>query len=316
METKLNSRDLWFVLVCVLICAISLVIGIKYFSRVFPEASIDFKITRSESTGLAEEFLKERGFDFTGHKHAAIFSHDNMAKVFLEREMGLSQANQIMGSKIKLWRWSNRWFKPLEKEEFVVHISPDGELIGFTHLLPEEREGADLGKEEAQLAAENFLTQTMGKQLDNLEFLDVKSEKRPNRTDHTFTWKEKGFDIEDATYRMEVKLAGDQISGYREFLKVPDKWKRSYQKLRSLNETASLVAGLFMILTVLGIIFIFLRKIRDRDIIWRTAVWFGLITFILVFFALMNVLPVIQFSYLTTESYGSFLISKILQTVQ
>jgi len=315
METKLNSKDLWFLLVCVLISVLSLVIGIKYFSRVFPEASIDFEITRGESVDLAKAFLTENGFDCADYRHGAIFSHDDLAKVFLEREMGLSEANKIMGTKIRLWRWSNRWFKPLQKEEFRVHISPKGELVGFDHLLPEEKEGADLGKEEAQALAENFLVQTMGKDLKDLEFLEVRSEKRPNRTDHTFTWKEKEFELKDATYRMQVDVGGDEVSGYKEFLKVPDKWKRSYQKLRSLNETASLVAGLFMILVSLGIIIVFLRRIRDKDIKWKTALWFGLICFVLVFLAMMNVLPLTQFSYQTTDSYGSFLISRILQNL-
>ena len=315
METRLNSKDLWFVLVCILISVISLVIGVRYFAKVFPEASIDFKVTRSQSAGYAEEFLKKNGFDFTDYHHAAIFSHDDMAKVFLEKEMGLSEANKIMGSKIRLWRWSNRWFKPLQKEEFKVHITPTGELVGFDHLIPEEREGADLEKEEAQVLAESFLIQTMEKDLNDLEFLDVTTEKRPHRTDHTFTWKEKGFEIKDATYRMQVKIKGDQVSGYKEFLKVPDKWKRSYQKLRSLNETASLVAGLFFVLLGVGILVVFLKRIRDKDIKWRTALWFGFIGFILVFLALMNVLPVVQFAYQTTESHGSFLISKILQNL-
>ncbi|MGB2697853.1 MAG: type II CAAX endopeptidase family protein, partial [Candidatus Zixiibacteriota bacterium] len=315
METKLKSKDLWFILVCVLISAFSLIIGIKYFSKVFPEASIDFKITRSQSVQLAEEFLKEKGFDFNDYNHAVLFTHDDLAKVFLEREMGLSEANRIMGSKIRLWRWSNRWFKPLQKEEFRVHITPIGELVGFEHLLPEEKEGADLEKEEALALAEGFLVQTMGKNLNELEFLDVVSEKRPNRTDHTFTWKEKGFDVRDATYRMQVKIKGDEVSGYKEFLKVPDKWKRSYEKLRSKNNIASLVASLLFILITLGVLFIFLKRIRNRDIKWKTALWFSLITFILVFLALMNVLPVIQFSYKTTDSYGSFLISRILQNL-
>ena len=315
METKLNSKDLWFILVCVLISVLSLIIGVKYFSKVFPEASIDFEITRSQSTELAEEFLTEKGFDWSGYSHAAVFTHDNIAKVFLEREMGLSEANQIMGSKIRLWRWSNRWFKPLQKEEFRVHVTPKGELVGFEHLLPEESEGANLEKEEAQAKAESFLIQTMGINLSNLEFLDVKTEEKPNRTDHTFTWKEKEFDIKDATYRMEVKIKGDEVSGYKEFLKVPDKWKRSYEELRSKNNIASLVASFFFILISVGILFIFLKRIRNRDIKWRTALWFGLITFILVFLALMNVLPVIQYSYNTTDSYGSFLITRILQNL-
>ncbi len=312
MQEKLISKDFRFIFICVIICAVSLLIGIKYFSKVFPEATIDFKITREESVPIAENFIKEKGLDISGYRHAVIFSHDDIAKVFLEKELGLEKAQDIMGKKVKLWRWSNRWFKPLKKEEFKVFVSPEGEIIRFEHLLPEEASGEDLLKEDAQKVAEDFLSKTMGKDLDSLEFVSASSEKRPKRTDHTFIWKEKGFDIKDATYRYKVTVLGDKIGGYKEFLKVPDKWKRSYHKLRSLNETTSQVAAFFLLLTMLALVFVFLVRVRNRDIKWKTALIFGIVAFILTFLSQLNALPLTEFAYKTTESYGSFLTKSIL----
>ncbi len=72
-----------------------------------------------------------------------------------------------------------------------------------------------------------------------LEFVDSVSEKRPARTDYSFTWKQKDVDLGDGSLRLEVEVDGDQVAGYREFVKVPEGWTRDYQKLRSRNEAAT-----------------------------------------------------------------------------
>ena len=59
------------------------------------------------------------------------------AKTFLEREAGLEKANQLMGTRVRLWRWSFRWFRPRQKEEFRADITPTGDFAGFEHELPE-----------------------------------------------------------------------------------------------------------------------------------------------------------------------------------
>ena len=312
MDEKLISKDFRFILVCVIICLISLFIGIKYFYKAFPEASIDFKVTQKGSLPLASDFLNSERLNSEGFKHKAIFTHDDVAKVFLERELGLEKANKIMGSQVKLWRWSHRWFKPLQKEEYKIDVTTRGEIAKFEHLLPEEAEGENLSKEDAQSIAEDFLVNRMEKNPDSLNFVLVSTEKRPKRTDHTFTWSQRDFNIKDATYRYEVSVYGDKIGGYKEYLKVPDEWVRSYEKLRSLNNATASVAALFLFLTILAVIIIFLNRVRNRDVTWKTAFIFGVIAFALTFLASLNSLPLTEFSYKTTESYGSFLIKNLL----
>ena len=138
MEAKLQKRDLGFIGICLLVAVVSLVIGIHYFYRAFPEASIDFRLTRDEAQTQAEIFLTKRGFDLQTYRHSAIFRYDDKAKTFLERELGLQGATATIGQPVQLWRWSNRWVRELQKEEFSVEITTSGQLVGFSHLIADD----------------------------------------------------------------------------------------------------------------------------------------------------------------------------------
>ena len=102
----------------------------------------------------------------------ARFQFDEDAKVFLERELGLERANAIMGREVKLWRWGHRWYRPLEREEVTVEVTPRGEIASFQHLLPEDGRGADLSAEAARSLAESFLVLEMRHSIVALEYLD------------------------------------------------------------------------------------------------------------------------------------------------
>ncbi len=332
---KLNSRDFRLIGVCVLVAILSLWITTKFFFRVFPEASIQFRVNRESSLPIAKDFLnglgQKRGdlaaasLDRTsvstspagleGYQHVAIFDYDENAKTFLERELGLEKANGIMGREVKLWRWRHRWFRPLQKEEFQVDISPRGEVTRFQHLVAEDATGDNLTREKAQVLAESFLRETLHRELGRLEFVEASSEKRQKRTDHLFTWKSRDFAVGDADYRLAVGIHGSDIAGYEEYLRVPEEWSRGYQKLRSLNETTATVDFIFLFLTILAMLILLTRRIRRRDVRWRVALYFGLAAFILTFLSRLNNLPLSIFNYSTTDSYGSFWVQLLLSAL-
>ena len=129
MRERLSSTDLRFILVCLSLLAGSVWFSAKFFYRAFPEASIEFAVTRDQAQGLAERFLAGQGRPLEGYRQASRFDFDDPTKTFLERELGLDEANRIMGARVRLWRWSYRWFRPLQKEEYRVDISPRGETV-------------------------------------------------------------------------------------------------------------------------------------------------------------------------------------------
>ena len=315
METKLTRKDLAFIGGCVLLAAVSLAVGVHYFYRAFPEASIDFRVTRDEAKEQAADFLAARGFDLAAYRHSAIFRYDNQTKTFLERELGLEGATQVIGDPVQLWRWSNRWVRELEKEEFQATVTTSGELVSFSHLIEEEAPGASLAEAEARRLAATFLTGELGRDLAALDFVEAQAQERPNRIDYTFSWKLRDFAVGEAHYRFYVRIQGDQIGGFGEYLKIPEAWERDYAELRSRNETTGLVAGTLLLLTVLAMLVSFFSGVRARDIRWKTAAIFGAIAAALTLLAELNNLPLTSFSYDTTDTYGSFLTGQLLNSL-
>ena len=315
METRLTRKDLAFIGGGVLVAAVSLAVGVHYFYQAFPEASIDFRVTRDEAKEQAADFIATRGFDLADYRHSAIFRYDNDTKTFLERELGLEGATQVIGDPVQLWRWSNRWVRELEKEEFQATVTTSGELVSFSHLIEEEAPGASLEEAEARHLAETFLTGELGRDLSTLDFVEAQAQERPNRIDYTFSYKLRDFAVGEAHYRFYVRLQGDQIGGFGEYLKIPEAWERDYAELRSRNETTGLVALTLLVLTILAMLVSFFSGIRARDIRWKTAAIFGAIAAVLTLLAQLNNLPLTSFNYDTTDTYGSFLTRQLLNSL-
>src|SRR3954468_1487761 len=311
MRSRLDRSDYRFLAVCLVLLAATTWFSVRNFYRAFPEASIDFRVNRAEGQALASAFLGAQHYDTTAYRQASSFSFDDDAKTFLEREAGLQQANRIMGARVRLWRWSYRWFRPLQKEEFRVDITPRGELAGFEHELPEDAARPAASADEARALAEDFLRTRMRRDPATLEFIDTSELARPHRTDRAYTWKERGFDIHDATNRVEVTLLGNEAGGYREYLKIPEQWTRDYQRIRSRNEAASTVDLVFMSGIIVGLVVVIIMRVRGHDIRWRRAATVGIVGMALSFLAHLNQMPLEEFGYPTTDSYASFMIRNL-----
>jgi membrane protease YdiL (CAAX protease family) len=315
MKERLLAADYRFILICLLLLAGTAWFSALNFQRAFPEASIDFKVDRDDARTLAANFLAGQGYKLGSFRQAAQFSYDDDAKTFLEREAGLERANQLMGGPVRLWRWSYRWFKPLTKEEFTADVTPAGTLVGFNHELAENDPRPAITAEAARAAAEDLLRTRMGRKLENLEFVEATDVARPHRVDRTFTWKQRDFSLRDATLRVEVTLLGDEVGGYREYLKVPEQWQRDYQLLRSKNEVTQTVDTAVMAVLMVCLIVVIAMRVRLHDIPWRRASLVGLAAIVLAFLAQLNEFPLHEFGYPTTDSYESFVSRQVLNAM-
>lgn len=213
-----------------------------------------------------------------------------------------------------MWRWSYRWFRPLQKEEYRVDFTTRGELAGFEHLLPEEAARPPVTADQARALAENFLRTRLHRDLADLEFVEVSEVARPKRTDRAFTWKERDFNLHDATDRLEITVLGNEVGGYREYLKIPEQWTRDYQRLRSKNEVAGVIDTAVTVVLFLGLIVVLVLHVRGQDVRWRVAAIVGLTGAALSLLSSLNEFPLEEFGYPTTDSYGSFLATRLLQS--
>jgi len=315
MPERLQRADFRFLAVCLLLLALTVWFSARYFYHAFPEASIDFRVTRDQSRTLGEQFLASQGLHVNGYRQASRFNYDDTAKTFLEREVGLEQANRLMGTRIRLWRWEWRWFRPLQKEEFRVAITTTGELAGFTHELPEAAPRPSLTSDQARALAEGFLRNVMHRDPAGLDFVEHSSVTRPARVDHTFTWKERGFEVHDATYRFEIDVLGSEVGGYHEYLKVPEAWQRSYERLRSRNVTAQTIDSGVMMLLAVCLLVVIVMRVRTHDIRWKLAAAVGCTGAVLYFLSSWNSQPLAEYGYPTTDSYASLIAQQLLRNL-
>jgi CAAX prenyl protease-like protein len=291
---------------------LGIVFAQKYFFRAFPEASVNFQVSREEALKRAQKFVTGLGENVSGYRSAVAFNVDEEAKTYLERELDLQQANQLMSSDLHVWYWEVRFFKPQQEEEFRVRVSPAGQIVDYDHKIKESDAGPSLGRDAAEAAAQNYLTSKLGMDLKGWDLLpeEANSEKKPNRLDWEFTWEKHGFRAKDAPYRLKVSVQGDRIGGSEEFLKVPEAWQRSFSRLRSGNNT---LASVFFVLyfVLLGIaVWVAIRFTKQGQTSWRGAILLGLIVSALLFLQGLNDWPHWASSYNTNQSYVSFLAIK------
>jgi membrane protease YdiL (CAAX protease family) len=315
MPTKLTSIEYRVIAIAVIVMGVSLGVGVKYFWRAFPEAAIEFRVNRDDSAPIARQFLAQRGIRLEGYRHAAVFRYDDDAKVYLERTQGLERMNGLTRGPIRLWRWSHRWFKPQQQEEFRVDVTPAGEVVGFGHEIPEAAAGANLDEASARQIAETFLREVMKRDLADLEMVEGGPEKRPARTDYSFTWKQKSVNLGDGSLRIEVDVGGDHVAGYQEFVKIPEQWSRDYQKLRARNQSAQMVAEVLWVLLSVAMLIILVRRLRDGDVPVKLSLGFGVVAAVLLFLGQLNTFSLEEFYYRTTDSYSSFITGYLRDSV-
>jgi len=312
---RLDRNDAKVLLIWILAGILGAGVAYTYFFRAFPEASVEFKVPRADALSLAKQFAAAQGAQLGGYDSSIVFDVDDAAKTYLEREVGLKQANQIMANEVHIWYWQTRFFRPLQKEEFDVRVDPGGGIVGYNHELEEATPGARLERAAAQATAEAFLRDTLHMDLSLYDFREEEANftERPARRDWSFSWERRGFRAKDAPYRLTVTLAGDSVSGYNEFLKVPEAWTRDYEHLRSSNNVLEFIALIPYAFLLGGCLYVIVSLGRRGLLEWRIGLALGIFLTVLFFIMTMNQWPLDRASYDTNTPYSSFFLSQVGQ---
>jgi Type II CAAX prenyl endopeptidase Rce1-like len=312
-DDRLTGSDKRILILWVLFGIVGIVFAHKYFFQAFPEASVDFKASRSEAQRRAKEFVTGLGENLSGYQSTIVFDVDENAKTYLERELGLQQANRLMSSELNIWYWDVRFFRPQQEEEFLVRVNPAGTIVGYDHKIPEAQAAKSFDREQALTVAQTFAQSKLGANLGQWDFLDAEanSQTRPNRVDWSFTWERKGFKAKEAPYRLEVGVQGDHIGGSQEYLQVPEAWVRSYRHLRSTNdlyEEIALVPYGFLLGAALWLGVMLWRQGKTS---WLAALKIGAVVTVLYYLMQLNEWGSVRAGYDTHLTYGSFVIQRL-----
>ncbi len=273
------------------------------YNKVLPEASVDLKLSKAQAIAKTKDL-----FDKPGYKVTATFSADDSASVYLQKTLGAERANALARDTVPVWFWRVRLFKPLTKEEFVARWSPTGRLVGFAHLFPEDAPRDTLSEAEALSVAAAFLD-SLGFDLAQWELVKSSFEDKKARRDHYFTWRSKSQKWGDAELRLDVVVAGSEVSGFKEYLKVPEAFVRSYKAERSVGGLLQSIAQLLAILMVIwGFVMFIVRARQGKNDVKLGALIGGVLALSLLVSQPL-LMPLLLERYDTSLQLSSFLAS-------
>jgi membrane protease YdiL (CAAX protease family) len=320
-ETRLErftSSDIRVLVLWILAGIFATGVAWRYFYKALPEASVDFTISRDQALELARQFAASQNAQLSGYQSSVIFAVDEDAKTYLERTVGLEQANNLMSTRVNAWYWRIRFFRPQQKEEYRLRVSPAGKVVGYEHIVEESRTGPHMEHDAAFARATQFLHNNFHTDLDTYKFLpeEANSTELPARRDWSFSWERNNFRVPDnsagATYRLTVGVQGDAVGLAIEFLKVPEAWNRDYAKLRSGNDLLETIAIIPYCL-IYGAAFWVIFELSKLGLMrWGAPVKIGLALAALWLLNSVNSWPSLRADYNTNDSYSAFFFNQLM----
>jgi hypothetical protein len=235
------------------------------YRAAFPQASLELKLSPAAIATEARQFVWQRGWRVDDFRQVTVFEPDDDTRLFLERQLGLAEANRLMSDEVVVWQWRVRWYRPPQREEVRVWLTPDGRIAGFDHTIPEDAPGAHLAREEARGIAAAHVPA-------GYRLVDEQSEEKPRRIDHVFEYERENFNIEGATYRRQLVVRGAELAASRQYLKIPEQWRREFTAARSKNLLFAQIAQAFYVPLIVVAIIVLIQGLRRRQLHYRPLV--------------------------------------------
>ena len=242
-------------------------------------ASPHYKLAAGQARASADAFLRAQGVDSSTYLHVTYpethwGGDDSLAaKYFLERRP-LSAASKLFERYRPVQFWATRYFKSLDKEEFLVTVHPEsGTPMGFNHQIPEDREGADLPPDAALRIAAAFAS-AHGVDVAAMDLKESQSEKRKARRDYTLVWEARPGDprnVDEAHYRVDIGVDGDRVCAMRSYWKIPELFERSRDRQNFISIAVWAIKILVIAAAVVFGLWILILQVRQGLVPWRRA---------------------------------------------
>jgi len=313
----MSSRTLAVLIACGLV-GVALLAGVK---REAIGDFVRFQIDAQQATGRADEDLRQIDIDPNTYHHATTvtYTFDDYANEYLRRTIGIAAANRIYREQVPSAFWTVRYFRDSQNEEFMVVLMPDGSLHSVHHTLDEKAPGANLSKEEAQARVEVFLRDGKGVNLADWNLVETHSDKKPARTDHFFEWEQKAaLDAKPgqpaaagAHIRMQLQVQGDEVSGYRIFIKIPETWRDAESRKTPLQQAQSFGVACGFGVALITVLVIFFRSLKSPDVArvpWRALGKLSILMLLAGIATYVNRAPQLLMNYTTASPLATFYI--------
>lgn len=310
----MKKPAVWIVLTVVSLAAVPF--SWRYFGRAFPIVTLDIRMDRQAALDRARQLAAADRLGPPDFRDAASFSLDETVQSFVELEGGGQAAFSALVSDplYSPYRWRVRHFKERERHEVTFSFAADGTPAGFVERLREDAPGAALAAVDARRIAETGAPDRWRVDLTSFQSVEQAQERRPGgRVDHTFVYERPDRALREGRYRLRLAVSGDRLTEVAYFIKIPEGFTRRYEHMRSANMAIGIGSSLamFVLYIVGGIAVGLFFLMRQRWVIWRQPVFWGVLVAFAQTLAEFNGWPLAWMEYDTALSTQSFVARQI-----
>lgn len=310
----MHINTTWRWIAGILSAVAAIIFTVRFFSTAMPLLNLSISMDRHQAMIKAQEYAHQYQLGPSTYLQAASFETDSHTKTFIELQAGgVAKLIEVMNHHwYELYTWHVRHVQEFNHHEVSLYFTPQGSLYNFFETLSEDTVGTNvdeaiarkIGEESAQtLCHIDFTGYTLAQH--------ARKTTPSQRIDHTFTYERTDRMLgESGLYQLTITVSGDRCTGVVHSVKVPDDFNRTYQEIRSSNNTIAWAASFFTLLILVflcigfGLILAFKAKYPAKKwcLIWGVGI---ALTQTLVF---LNQLPLLWMAYNSTVSYATFLL--------
>jgi hypothetical protein len=303
--------DTRFVVVLVAVVAlIAATTAVYLFPRSLPIVSLGQQITRDMALARADSFFRAHDLAPAKARTAVHFDGNDSLRTFVELAGGGADSLNalVRGRDVAPFRWSVRAFLPKDAREARVDFAPDGRVIGFARTLPEADRRPMIAADSGERLATSVLGTWIGERPDRWKLItsSYETQKTSGRVDRTYTFERVDRRVGGAGIRADVVIRGDLPSRVRQYVDIPESFRRRYGEMRSANELIALIASLGALAIAIAGVVTLSRGSKTSGLRWREAMFVGGVIGVLTIAAGLNEMSGGWYEYDTAMSPAAF----------
>ncbi len=322
------------VVACVVLVALA--IGFIVTSPPSPDDVIDYRVTAEQAKSIATAHLRSLGQPLPEKAAALPVSafrswdpdspreeggspdgfDDTAATYMVRRGLPVPGLTSIMRAKIPAATMMVRFFTPLRKTEYFIEIDPRAPRVAGYHKYADERAAGAQLEREAALAIATQAFARYGVSAADLDLKEALSYQQPNRRDWLFHFQDKRPLVAEAFRRVTVRVMGSEVTQFAATVKVPDAVYREARRQTFINILLLVLRALGAIAALALVVSGFIMATRHGRMLWKRAARVTAILAIIPIARAFTTRELRLFTYSTTMSWDTFLLSVTTDAVR
>jgi hypothetical protein len=208
--------------------------------------------------------------------------------------------------------WVTTYFRIQQRDKYIVMLDDQGELFLFKRDIADDTEGASLETEQAIELAEQHLQRLANVKPGEYRMVSHDMTQQKNRRDHVITFEDTRWNIGESHARWNIYLLGDQLNNFVRWIKIPEDYERLKSASGWKDTLQTLLSYTAVILLVIGILLTNVVLIMRHNVPWKFSFKLASLVPLTLIIVQFNNLPNFYTGYVTTQTAGQFLGSRLM----